>query len=108
MPSGNCGLLGGLGSCRLQIVVATQCLDDTFQAHAHLGLIDLDAPRALTVLVEPLLRCAASTPQIIESLGDAADLVALLAANLHQFVMARLDHMPMPVDETCEVLDSCQ
>ena len=47
--------LGGLGGLGLEVVVAAQRLDRAFEAHAHLGLVDLDATHALARLVELLL-----------------------------------------------------
>ena len=94
----------GLGSGWLQVVVATQCLDSAFQPHAHFGLVDLHATRSLAAFVECLLGCDAPAACFIETLGDAANLCALLAANLEKLLVAGLDHVAVTVDEGSEIL----
>ena len=74
----------------------------------HLGLVDLDASRPLANLVERLLGGTAAAAQIVEPLGDAAHLVALLAADLHQLVVPRLDHVAVTVDQRGERFDGAQ
>ena len=89
-------------------MIAPQRLDDALEAHAHLGFVDLDTSRPLPILVEALLGSAAASTQVVETLGDAAHLVTLLATNLDQLGVTRLDHVSMTVDQRREVLDGVQ
>ena len=100
-----------VGSFRLlgfEIVVAAQRLDSGLQPHAHLGLVDLHATRALAGFVELLLGSGSAAAQRIESLRDPADLVALPTADIQQFVVPHLDDVAVALDKGGEAFYSLQ